>query len=190
LFALSPLAALVVCVLGHVVVARAAPRLARHRGVSIAVLAGLAVLLATAVTFAADPSHGPALDRWGAAVSWLLAYLALAYFYVFGFYNVGESARRLRLLVELQAAAPRGLTLAELLTVYNARMIVEARLARMVAGGQLVERDGRYAVGRPLMLTIAKAFAALKILFLGGPSEFGGGRAASLLLVVILGGSW
>ena len=73
-----------------------------------------------------------------------LTYLSLAYFYVFGFYNLGESARRIRLLIELRSAGDRGMTLDEILAVYNARMIVEARLQRLLSGGQVVEREGRY----------------------------------------------
>ena len=83
-----------------------------------------------------------------------------------------ESARRIRLLVELQAAGERGLTLTQILAAYNARMIVDARLGRLLAGGQVVERDGRYFIGKPLMLYGAKALVLLKIAFLGAPDEF------------------
>jgi len=54
------------------------------------------------------------MDLVGHAVLWALTYLSLVYCYVFGFYNVCESTRRVRLLIELLAAGDRGLTLLEI----------------------------------------------------------------------------
>ena len=112
-------------------------------------------------------------DLVGLGIAWILTYVALVYWYVFGFFNLGESARRVRLLIELRAAGERGLTLTEILTVYNAGMIIYARLGRLLAGGQIVERDGRYFIGKPLMLYGAKALVLLKIAFLRAPNEIG-----------------
>jgi hypothetical protein len=167
---LVPFVALLACVVAHVLVSRAWPRLPRHHGVALGALAGLAGLAGLAWSFGSrtvDPADGA-----GLGVAWTLTYLALVYWYVFGFFNLGESARRIRLLVELHAAGERGLTLGELLAAYNASMIVDARLGRLLAGGQVVERDGRYFIGKPLMLCGAKALVLLKRVFLGGPSEF------------------
>jgi len=111
----------------------------------------------------------------GYVLAWGLTYLALAYTYVFGFFNVSETARRLRLLVELLEAGPRGLSLDEVLGAYNARMIVEARLRRLVAGGQLAQADGRYVLRRSLGLSAAKLLVGIKRLLLRAPSEFGAG---------------
>ena len=90
--------------------------------------------------------------------------------YVFGFFNLSESARRIRLLIELDAAGPRGLTLTETLAAYNAAMIVEARLARLVTGGQIEERAGRYVIKRRTALVVARGLGLVKLLFLGAPS--------------------
>ena len=167
---LVPFVALLACIVAHVLVSRALPELPRHHGLVLGALTGLAALAALAlppIGLAAAPG-----DRVGLGVAWTLTYLSLVYWYVFGFFNLGESARRIRLLVELRAAGERGLTRAEILAAYNARMIVDARLGRLLAGGQVVERDGRYFTGKPLMLWGAKALVLLKLVFLGAPSEF------------------
>lgn len=171
---LAPLLGLLACVLLHVLVSRGAPSLPRPRVLAGSVLAGLAVVGAMALVFLGrSPAWTSPVDLLGSTAVWILAYLALAYCYVFGFYNLGESARRIRLLVELSGAGNKGLTLEELLAVYNARMIVEARLGRLLTGGQVVERGGRYFSKRSPMLYIAKTLSFMKVLFLGAPTEFG-----------------
>jgi len=169
---LVPFVALLACIVAHVLVSRTLPALPRHHGLALGALAGLAALAGLGWSLASravDPA-----DRLGLGVAWTLTYVSLVYWYVFGFFNLGESARRIRLLVELRAAGDRGLTRAEILTAYNARMIVDARLGRLLAGGQVVERGGRYFIGKPLMLCGAKALVLLKLVFLGAPSEFAG----------------
>ncbi len=112
------------------------------------------------------------MDLVGHAVLWALTYLSLVYCYVFGFYNVGESARRVRLLIELLAAGDRGLTLPEILERYNSKMIVDARLVRLQAGRQIAERDGRFFTEWPVMLWMARVMVFLKKVLLGADSEF------------------
>jgi len=165
-FALSPLVGLGACVVAHVIVSRLAPAWPRARGVIVSVLAGGCRFLG-----ASAPAPAPG----GYVLAWGLTYLALAYTYVFGFFNVSETARRLRLLVELLDAGPRGLSLDAILRAYNARMIVEARLRRLVAGGQLALADGRYVIRRSLGLSVAKLLVGIKLLLLRAPSEFGAG---------------
>ena len=92
---------------------------------------------------------------------WFATYLLLAYCYVVGFFNLSESARRIRLLIELHEAPGHAMTLDEILTAYNARMVVEARLRRLVGAGFLVERGGRYWIGHRAGLWIARGLAAL-----------------------------
>ena len=173
-YLLSPFLGLLTFVVAHVLISRRAPTLPRPRAIAGGLLTGFGVVAALGVSFAwrEAASRSPA-DQWGTAAVWGLTYLSLAYFYGFGFYNLGESARRIRLLIELRGSGDRGMTLDEILAVYNARMIVEARLQRLLSGGQVVEREGRYFVGRPLMLYGAKALVLLKLLFLRAKSEFG-----------------
>lgn len=166
---LVPFAALLLCVVAHVAVSRAQV-VAHHHGVVLGALAGLAGL--TGLIWALATHLTSTQDLVGLGTAWILTYFALVYWYVFGFYNLGESARRIRLLIELQAAGERGLTLTQILAAYNARMIVDTRLGRLLAGGQVVERDGRYFIGKPLMLYGAKALVLLKVAFLRQPNEF------------------
>jgi len=172
-FALSPLVGLGACVVAHVIVSRLAPAWPRARGVIVSVLAGGGVVLTLGCRFLGASAPAPAPG--GYVLAWGLTYLALAYTYVFGFFNVSETARRLRLLVELLDAGPRGLSLDAILRAYNARMIVEARLRRLVAGGQLALADGRYVIRRSLGLSVAKLLVGIKLLLLRAPSEFGAG---------------
>ena len=173
MFALSPLVGLGACVVAHVIVSRLAPAWPRARGVIVSVLAGGGVVLTLGWRFLGASAPAPAPG--GYVLAWGLTYLALAYTYVFGFFNVSETARRLRLLVELLDAGPRGLSLDAILRAYNARMIVEARLRRLVAGGQLALADGRYVMRRSLGLSVAKLLVGIKLLLLRAPSEFGAG---------------
>jgi hypothetical protein len=167
-FALSPLLGFVVCAASHVAVSRARPALPRHHGVLAGVVVGFGLVAGLAVVFAVR-STLPATDRWGAAATWVVAYLALVYFYAFGVFNPGESARRVR----LRARGAAGMTLDEILATYNARMIVETRLERMLVAGEIVERGDRYVIGRSVMLSVAKFLVLLKLLFYGAPTEFG-----------------
>jgi hypothetical protein len=165
--AVAPVIGLAVCFVAHVVVSRRAPALPRQHGLLVSVLVGAAAVAGLlGPSLADDLTQVPGLDAWAAVVAALAAYVLLAYGYAIGFFNIGESARRIRLLIELEGAGPRGLTLAELLAVYNARMIVEARLQRLLSGGQIVERSGRYYLQSRVMLGAAKALVLLKVLLL------------------------
>src|SRR5712691_2680408 len=151
--ALTPICGLVVCVTAHVVVSRAFRDLARIAGVVWSLTAGLCVILIGVLVFTLGAAAPTAAGELVATASlWFIAYAALAYAYVFGVFNVTESARRGRLLSDLREAGQRGLSLEEILRVYNARVIVNLRMNRMLLGGQVVERDGRYFVHRRLML--------------------------------------
>ncbi|CCQ89719.1 membrane hypothetical protein [Nitrospina gracilis 3/211] len=100
----------------------------------------------------------------------VVTYGMLGYCY-FHFINLGETARRIRLLRELHEAGG-GLALDELLGRYNASQMVEIRLKRLLGTGQIVERDGRYFIGKPVMLWISQAIVVAKRIVLGKSSEF------------------
>lgn len=100
----------------------------------------------------------------------LLIYSALGYCY-FHFINLGETARRIRILRELYDS-PEGLSLNEILNRYNAKHIVDMRIRRLLHNGQIIEKDGRYCIGSPVMLFISKSIIMLKLIVLGKRSEF------------------
>jgi len=166
----APLVALGACIVVHVVLSRALPGLPRPRGIMLSVGAA-AVGVAGLALFGPAERLPAGLSPLELAAVWLLTYILLAYCYVIGFFNLGESARRIRLLIDLHQAGRRGLTLEEILSAYNARMIVDVRLQRMVAGGQVSERDGVYFTASRVMLTAARLLVWLKIAYLGSRHE-------------------
>jgi len=100
----------------------------------------------------------------------LIAYASLSYCY-FNFINLGETARRIRIMRELYDAA-EGLCLPDILLKYNAREIVSRRIGRLIKNRQIVEKSGRYFLGKPTLLFIARTIVLLKVMFLGKKSEF------------------
>jgi hypothetical protein len=155
LSALLPVFGLLINVLVQVAVLRARGSLLRS------VLAGFAAGLVPVVYFSGLTARLPA-D--------ILCYGAFGYCY-FHFINLGETARRIRLVREIYASS-EGLSEAEILQLYNSREILAVRMARLLSSGQIVLRDGRYFTGRPAILLMAKAIAFLKLLIIGKKSEF------------------
>lgn len=170
--ALAPFLGLAACMALHVTVSRARPTLPRLQGIGLSVGGGLTVVASLALLGPIELLPGPAA-AWELAAVWALTYFVLAYCYIIGFFNLGESARRIRLLIELHQAGQRGLTLEEILSTYNGRMIVEVRLRRMITGGQIRERDGAYFTASPFMLAAARGLVWLKLAFLGSRTELG-----------------
>ena len=100
----------------------------------------------------------------------LVIYLSLGYCY-FNFVNIGETARRIRILRELYDSK-EGLSMAEILERYDARDIVEKRLSRLVNHGQIICKNRKYYIGSFIMLLIAKIIVTMKLILLGKKSEF------------------
>ena len=99
-----------------------------------------------------------------------IIYICLGYCY-FHFVNLGETGRRIRLLSDLYDS-PDGLTEDEMLKRYNAEIIVNARLGRLLNRSQIVLRDERYYMGNSTILFISKIIVLIKIITLGKKSEF------------------
>lgn len=95
---------------------------------------------------------------------------ALGYCY-FHFINLGETARRIRLVRELSEAGPAGLSREEILARYNAGTILAARFARLINNSQVVEQEGRYYLGKPAVLHMARALLLMKRILLGRSGE-------------------
>jgi len=110
------------------------------------------------------------MELMGQSALNLLTYVALGYCY-FHFINLGETARRIRILRELRESKD-GLTLEEILERYNALEIIKARLQRMQNNKQIVLRLERYFIAKPSLLYIAKTIALLKWVLLNRQSEF------------------
>lgn len=100
----------------------------------------------------------------------LVIYSSLGYCY-FHFINLGETARRIRILRELYESKG-GLSMEGILEKYNASEILTKRIDRLINNGQIVYKDGRYYIGNSLMLNIAKIITGMKIMLLDKKSEF------------------
>jgi hypothetical protein len=164
-----PLAGLLAGVVSQVLLVRLRGGAGLLRSLAEGFGAGLLALAALETVFAAGTACRA--DALALAAADLIAYGALWYCY-FNFVNLGVSARRPRLLIEL-LEAPRGLTYQQVLERYSAEYMVGARLERLIGGGQVVERGGRYFVGKPVLLTAARLILLLRRLILG---KTGGAR--------------
>ena len=74
----------------------------------------------------------------------LITYVSLCYCY-FHFVNLGETARRIRILRELKDSN-NGLDSDEILKRYNAKEIIQNRLTRLISSGQIILKDNRYFI--------------------------------------------
>lgn len=112
----------------------------------------------------------PVTDFAGQALFNASVFTALGYGY-FHWINLGETARRIRILREIHRAPGGGLSADELLRRYNAAVIVRARLERMLAHGQVVRRKGRFFIGSRKLLVMAQVLTLAKKLLLGRTRE-------------------
>lgn len=123
-------------------------------------LIGLALCWSSSVT--ADSGRR---DLWAMLVVDAMLYTVASYCW-FHYVNIGDASVRIRVLREL-ADAERPLSRQEILDRYSAATIIDSRLQRLVASGQLVESDGRYRLGKPRMIMVARFFDFLKFVVLG-----------------------
>ena len=71
----------------------------------------------------------------------------------FHFVNLGETARRIRLLREI-ASSKQGLTTEQILVRYNSKEMYEKRLARLTKSGQLKLNDQKaFLAGKQLLFS-------------------------------------
>jgi len=81
-----------------------------------------------------------------------LVFNGIAYAY-FHFFNMSETARRIRILLQIRRAGPSGLRIRELERQYSQKDMIEARLDRLVRMNQLsLAPDGRYRVAGNTLL--------------------------------------
>jgi len=99
-----------------------------------------------------------------AGIASLVLYGLLCFDYVIGWFNLGETARRIRLLRELARAPRQTMTADEVVRAYSADMIVNARLERLVGSGQLRKDGERYTLSGRVFLRQAQALGLLKAL--------------------------
>lgn len=163
--ALIPVAGLLVDVVGQVVLSRLPLRIGHVRRQFLAF--GLGLVSVLVLTLIARPQRGAGwLDEVSALAVSGLTY-AFFGFVFFNALNANLSSLRVRLLKELQAREPEGLPASVLLERYGAEEILSARISRLAAGGQLVQRGDRYFFQPKGVAVIGRFFAGLRRLLLG-----------------------
>lgn len=165
---LAPVLGLGVYCVTHIVLARL--RLGRSpygpliTGFFVGFIATIAVASQASIRLAFREADGVALTGLDC-----LIYAALAWCY-FHFVNLGIASLRIRVLEEI-AEAGGSLDARALRELYNDSQMAEARVQRLLAGGHIVFRDGRFHSGRRAFLAVARMFAILRGLILGdGPA--------------------
>ena len=101
------------------------------------------------------------LDVAGWAALHLLSY-AMAGFVFFHVINMNISSLRIRMLKEYLHVHPQPLPDRVLRKKYAVRAMLDARLERLVSGGQITRRDGRYYFQPGPVAAIGQLFAFLK----------------------------
>jgi len=168
LLLLIPLLGLLVNAAAQIFLYRVRPDKGLLTSIFIAFAAGLFALVLCALILYGEANKK---DFSAQLVSDVIIYALLSYCY-FHFLNLGETARRIRILREL-AEAPAGLTTGELLGRYNAREILERRISRLTKSGQIVLKNGRYYIKGRAVLLMAKILGFMKIAMLAEESEIG-----------------
>lgn len=164
-----PVACLALNVLVQLLWYRITSRRSLLRSIYVGFLAGAAGVTAGEAMLALYES-GIDASSLGYVAANILLYGALGYGY-FHFINLGETGRRVRLMWELRDA-PVGYTEVELVARYSAKEITEIRMGRLLRSGQVVLNEGRYRIGKPTVLTMARILITLKRLLLKKSSEF------------------
>lgn len=170
LLALSPLAGLALNSLSLLLIYRLRPAQGLLRSEYLCFGVGAAAVMAVnAFAMYLEP-HRELQRIVGHVILTNLSYAALGYCH-FHFVNLGETARRIRLLRELHQAGGT-LAHAELLARYNSSEIVGKRISRLIRSGQIVLQNGRYFIGNRTLLRIALFIVGLKVFLLGKTSEY------------------
>lgn len=117
------------------------------------------------VACAASWCHGREQADGAARLAAAFLTYACASYVFFHVVHIPEASVRIRVLQELAAHGP--LAEGELLRRYDARTILDLRLARLMRSGQLTHMDGRYFTGRRRMLYVARLFRLAKRIALG-----------------------
>lgn len=165
---LNPIIALILNVLFQVLGFRYVIRSSLLKSLFLGFFFGFIVLIS--LEFYAFVGENSGKDCLYIAMVNVITYSALAYCY-FHFVNLGETARRIRIVRELYKSK-NGLSMKELLAIYNARKMVEMRISRLLNSGQIICKNNKYYVGKPVILFIAKVIIIMKIIILGKKSEF------------------
>ena len=139
------------------------------RSVFFGFICGILCVFAVETVFFRTASRY-ASDALGQILLNAVIYAGLGYCY-FHFINLGETARRIRIIRELYDAKT-GLSPEEILNRYDSKAVIERRIGRLLHNGQILHRNGRYFIGNSTMVRISRIIQLMKYLLLGKKSEF------------------
>jgi hypothetical protein len=168
-FLLSPVAALVVMLVVQTVLLRQSRGENFFRSVVFGFLAGCAANFAFQIVLLLV--FPITVDRLVLALLVNLPlYVCLAYGY-YNFINLGQCSIRIRVYKE---CADRGgyITREQLREVYDEDQLREARIERLLHGGDLMLRDGHYHLANRRLVPVARMVFGLKLFVLRRESEF------------------
>ncbi len=167
---ISPVVGLILNVIAQILGYRYINRLSLLRSVYFGFGLGLFGMILFDVRIVMAGYFASTIDALAVEVTNVVIFSCLGYCY-FSAIGMGEHARRIRIMKEL-AIAPRGLTLKEILSRYNAKDMIKLRLGRLIRSGQVIEKDERYFIGKPIMLFLTNLSIMMKKLVIGKSSEF------------------
>ena len=164
LVALAPVIGLAVYCVGHIVAARLIRGRNPYPALAIGALMGIVVTVVITIV-ACVRSGDSAIDTIALTAMNAVAALGFAFGY-FNFVNLTIASLRIRILEEI-ANSGGWLPRAALLERYGTGSVAHIRLARLVGGGHIVERNGRLYSGRLQFLLVARIFDAVRSLVFG-----------------------
>jgi hypothetical protein len=165
----SPIVALAMMVVVQAVVLRLRQGEQFFGSVVVGFLAGLLTVLALQVVLLVVFPRNP--DRLVLGLVANLAIFGMLAYCFFNFINLGHASIRIRIFKECD---DRGgfITHEELRAVYDNELIKEARLQRLLEGGDVVRENGRWKLVNPRLVPVAKMVFGLKKFVLRRESEF------------------
>lgn len=164
----SPVLGLLINVISQIIATRYVKKLGLLKSVLLGFLVGLAFVLT--IEIAHNLITKPAIRDLIADLALnTITYGALGYCY-FHFVNLGETARRVRIVRELLDSKD-GLSMSEILEHYDASQIISVRLKRLLRNKQIIQRNEKYFIGKSFILYITKIIIMMKITILRKKSE-------------------
>ncbi|MBF0319223.1 MAG: hypothetical protein HQL01_05400 [Nitrospirae bacterium] len=166
---MTPLLGMALFISAQFIVFRLSPSVGLFTSVIVGYFSGLSLVVAIQLYCLLNSSI-EVIDCAAYFAVNVVAYSSMGYGF-FVYVCLGETAIRIRMLVELNASA-NGLSKEEIMQLYGKEKMLAIRLNRLTKGGQLIFKDGRYFIGNRFLLFVSKLIIILKLIILGKKSEF------------------
>jgi len=129
---------------------------------------GLGLLIIEALLIIGDQTQGDSVAM--ALLVNVPTYLALSYCY-YSFVQLGQTSIRLRMYSEIASRAT-GVTIEEMEREYDESALTDMRLQRLIESGDILEKNGRYFIGRSRLLVVVNIIFVAKHIMLEKKSVF------------------